>query len=110
MLDDAHVAKSPRLRAEPSTTADVIGENLAFETRALSISEQRVQIADLRRLEFSYCRDCRVELRTGCVGAGDDAWCRRGVGDELVGVAPSKVTVDDPDGPYTTTISFEVAK
>src|SRR5712691_10823533 len=44
MFDDAHVAKSPRFRAEPSTTADVIGENLPFETRALSIGDQSMQI------------------------------------------------------------------
>src|SRR5712692_2261609 len=51
MLDDSHVAKSSRLRTEPSTTADVFGENLAFETGALPISKQSAQIR------------CRVQSR-----------------------------------------------
>src|ERR1700737_1285058 len=44
MLDDSHVTKSSGFRTEPSTTADVFGENLALETRALSIGDQSMQI------------------------------------------------------------------
>src|SRR5713101_4745935 len=51
MLDDSHVAKSSRLRTEPSTTADVFGENLALEARALPITKQSGQIR------------CRVQSR-----------------------------------------------
>src|SRR5438128_525440 len=44
VLNDSHVAKSPRFRAEPSTTADVVGENFALETSALAVGKQRAQV------------------------------------------------------------------
>src|SRR5712691_3838414 len=68
MLDHPHVAKSSRLRTEPPTTADVFGENLAFETCALLVSKQSVQIR------------CRVQNRNNTLSAEPPAlglWLQR---------------------------------
>src|ERR1022692_297723 len=43
LLADPYFAKSSRLRAKPSTSADVIGQNVALDLNALTICEQRTQ-------------------------------------------------------------------
>src|SRR5437867_11522310 len=65
MLNDSHVAKSSRFRTEPSTTADVFWENLAFETRTLPISEQCVQIR--QRVQS---RDDTLSAKPAMLGLG----------------------------------------